>query len=115
MRRGSPLPVAAGLFIALSIGFVAGSTEPLAAKAQDPVVVGDSAAATPKQKCRLFQLQDLEHDRDLLTSDRTSEIGQWVGTQEDAGWLLYSIDFEVGQKATGYPLGLLYVCMSPRG
>lgn len=60
--------------------------------------------------CRIFLL-DLDSPPLLETTDRTTEVGQWVGEQQDAGWQLSGIDFEVGQKATGYPQGYAQVCM----
>jgi len=48
----------------------------------------------------------------LDTSDRLTEVGQWVGQLEDQGMALHSVDFEVGQKTTNYPQPWVYVCMS---
>jgi hypothetical protein len=45
------------------------------------------------------------------TSDRLTEVGQWVGKYEDLGMSLHSVDFEVGQKTTNYPEAWVYVCM----
>jgi len=71
-----------------------------------------AAAAKPRLKCHVF-LVDVADPTTTETEDRTTEIGQWVGEQEDAGWLLYGVDFEVGQKSTGYPQGYEQVCMYP--
>ena len=51
------------------------------------------------------------HDETL---DRTTEVGQWIGKQTDEGWALTLMDFEVGQKPTGYPQGYLYLCVGPK-
>lgn len=86
------------------------------ARAQDPESTEAATATTtasPRLACRVF-LVDVSLGYDLETSDRTTEIGQWVGEQEDAGWLLYGVDFEVGQKATGYPQGYVQVCTYPK-
>lgn len=46
------------------------------------------------------------------TSDRTTEIGQWVAEQAGRGWRVASVDFEVGTKPTGYPQPWSEVCLS---
>lgn len=69
-------------------------------------------AASPRLHCRLF-VTEVTHGADIDTGDRTTEIGQWVGDQEDDGWLLYGVDFEVGQKSTGYPNAFVHVCVYP--
>jgi hypothetical protein len=79
------------------------------ADAQEPPA---PIAAAPVQRCHLFTIADLDKDREFITSDRTSEVGQWIGAREAEGWLLSDIDFEVGQKPTGYPQGYLHVCMA---
>jgi hypothetical protein len=64
--------------------------------------------------CRVFRT-NLEKDAAAIdTSDRLSEIGQWVGQLEDQSMQLHSVDFEIGQKATNFPQGWIYVCMSPK-
>jgi hypothetical protein len=62
--------------------------------------------------CRLF-LVDVGDGDVLDTSDRTTEVGQWVGQRLDQGMSLHGVDFEVGQKTTGYPQGYLHVCVYP--
>jgi hypothetical protein len=72
------------------------------ARAQEPTPVRHL-------KCRTFQgVTDREWTID--TSDRTTEIGQWVGQQ--AGWQVETVDFEVGTKPTGYPSTWAEVCVS---
>lgn len=61
--------------------------------------------------CRLFD-RDLDKDRQVDTSDRLSEIGRWVGTQEAEGFAVLAVDFATAQKPTGYPQGWLNVCVS---
>jgi hypothetical protein len=78
------------------------------ARAQEP---GAGQAAKPF-RCHVFKI-DTEAAVTWETTDRTTEIGQWVGEQEDAGWALHHVDFEVGQKATGYPQGYVQICMQP--
>jgi hypothetical protein len=63
--------------------------------------------------CKLFET-DVQQGMMVETSDRTTEVGQWVGEQEDAGWRLQSVDFEIGQKPTGYPQGYVQVCLGGR-
>lgn len=94
----SPFLVAAALVLAATIGTFAVAQEPAA------------ASPTP-QRCRVFQLADLDKDRDLVTTDRSTEVGQWVAAREAEGLRMIGIDFEVGQKSTGYPQGYLHVCM----
>lgn len=64
------------------------------------------------ERCHLFTIADLDKDRDLVTADRSSEVGQWVAAREGEGWALQGVDFEIGQKSTGYPQGFLHVCMA---
>lgn len=82
------------------------------ARAEAPTAAPSEIEA-PRARCRVFRI-DSENGATWDTSDRTIEIGQWVGEQEDQGWLLHDVDFEVGQKATGYPQGYVQVCMRPR-
>lgn len=96
---GLGLLVAAGL-----VGFRALAQEPT------PGVL----APRPVEKCRLFALDDVEKDRELSTDDRSTEVGQWVAAREGEGWTLVGIDFEIGQKATGYPQAWQQVCVGKR-
>jgi len=61
-------------------------------------------------RCRLFTSL-LSSESVLDTQDATTEIGQWIAEQD--GWRLHAIDFEVGQKSTGFPQGYRHVCLSP--
>jgi hypothetical protein len=80
------------------------------AVAQEPA----PTAVHPVQRCRLFPLADVEKDRELNTEDRSSEVGQWVTAREAEGWTVAGVDFEIGQKSTGYPQGWQQVCMARR-
>ncbi len=61
-------------------------------------------------RCKVFTLL-LEGDVTLETTDATTEIGQWIAAQD--GWELHGIDFEVGQKPTGFPQGYSQICLHP--
>lgn len=61
----------------------------------------------PNIECRTFQ-RDLG-DSVLQTRDQTTPVGQWIG--EHPGWSVQSIDFEIGQKPTGYQQGWVHVCI----
>lgn len=64
-------------------------------------------------RCKIFVVP-LDQEFSLETLDRTTEVGQWIGKQTDEGWELTLMDFEVGQKPTGYPQGYLYLCVGPK-
>lgn len=86
-----------------------GDTDVLAVEEPAPIVV---SAEGGRLVCRLF-LVDVGDSDVLDTSDRTTEVGQWVGDQVDQGMSLHGVDFEVGQKTTGYPQGYVHVCVYP--
>lgn len=65
----------------------------------------------PNIQCKVFPLA-LDREVTVSLKDATTEPGQWLKGQVDAGWLLHSMDFEVGQKPTGYPQGWLYLCVT---
>lgn len=67
----------------------------------------------PRLYCRPFEVP-LDGARAAMeTNDRTTPMGRWIA-DEEASYLLHTIDFEVGQKPTGYPVGIAYVCLRPR-
>ncbi|MBW1880724.1 MAG: hypothetical protein JRI25_23455 [Deltaproteobacteria bacterium] len=66
-----------------------------------------------RRLCKLFET-DVGQGAMVETSDRTTEVGQWVAEQEEAGWRLHDLDFEVAQKSTGYPQGFIQVCLAAR-
>ena len=82
---------------------------PASAWAQEAV---PEVAQVVAVKCKVFAIELNQADV-LDTEDRTSVVGQWVGKQADASLKLHSMDFEVGQKLTGYQQGWVQVCMSP--
>lgn len=67
----------------------------------------------PRLYCRPFRVPLEGAPAAIETNDATTEIGQWL-QKEEASYELFSVDFEIGQKATGYPEGWAYVCLSPR-
>lgn len=95
-----------GLGMLVAVGLIG-----VRAIAQEPP---PAAPAHPIQKCRLFALADVDKDRELATDDRSTEIGQWVTAREAEGWSLVGVDFEMGQKATGYPQAWQQVCLEKR-
>ena len=70
--------------------------------------------ALPKVRCGQFETSSQSRPT-LDTSDRTTEIGQWMQVQEQEGWQLYTVDFEIAQKPTGYAQTWVQVCVLPRG
>ena len=80
------------------------------ARAQEPTAPVETGVTS--LRCRVFHV-DSESGATWETTDRTVEVGQWVGEQEDGGWRLHDVDFEMGQKATGYPQGYVQVCVRP--
>jgi hypothetical protein len=77
--------------------------------------VEDAWAAPPTHDllCRTFK-HTLENPVLIETSDRTSEVGQWVAEQRGNGWELSGTDFEVTQKPNGFPMGFVQVCLKRR-
>ena len=65
----------------------------------------------PNIQCKVFPLE-LDREMTVALNDATTEPGQWLKAQVDTGWVLHSMDFEVGQKPTGYPQGWLYLCVT---
>ena len=90
----------AGLLMA-GVGLAWADTTP------DP---GQTIAAT-RLKCRTFPT---EAGAEIDTRDSASELGRWVIDLEDRGWSVHEIDWEVGQKPTGFPQGYTHVCMTPQ-
>ena len=71
----------------------------------------DHVGVMPAHRCAVFAV-DVSRRSVVETSDPTTEVGQWIEDQE--GWVLASMDFEVGQKPTGYPAGWVQVCLEPQ-
>lgn len=100
-----------GFLCAVQLGWLWGVFSTTDALAEELV------ASSPKPgfslKCKGFNSDLGKSEQPTIdTSDRLTEVGQWVGEQEDTGMSLHSVDFEVGQKASNYPQAWLYVCMS---
>lgn len=68
----------------------------------DPVATGLRCATFPAP---------LDPGVEINTDDKTTEVGQWVAARAAEGRALASIDFEVGTKPTGYPVGFALVCV----
>ena len=105
MTTAQKLSISAALVGALMAGWL-GAHLGQTAQAQE------AEPANPQLMCRYFAV-DLASPPVLETADRTSEVGQWIGSREDEGWKLYTVDFETSQKPTGYPQGWLQVCLYP--
>lgn len=75
-----------------------------------PVLGADPAAPVPRMKCRAFPT---DAGAEIDTRDAATELGRWVMKLEDQGWVVQGIDWEIGQKATGYPQGYTHVCLTP--
>ena len=84
------------------------------AAAQDdvePIVAAESEARPPTVlKCRVFETA-VNSGQAFETADGTTEVGQWINAEE--GWVLHSVDFEVTQKHTGFPIGFNQICLRP--
>jgi hypothetical protein len=119
MNRWKIAAITLAALCAFQAAWIAGPALFEEAQAQDPTEDSERAPTAPNPEqdhgllCKLFET-DVQQGSLLETSDRTTEVGQWVGEQEDAGWRFHSVDFEVGQKPTGYPQGYLQVCLVGR-
>lgn len=102
--------VLAAIFL-LQTGWWLGQFLPSNAWAQETPRDVSPATVVSSVKCRVFAV-DINNGDPLETNDRTSVVGQWVGEQLDASFKFHSIDFEVGQKSTGYQQGWAQICMS---
>jgi hypothetical protein len=76
-------------------------------------VTGDLLYDPPRLYCKPFTVPLEGAASAIETNDRTTAIGRWVAAEEDL-YELFSIDYEVAQKPTGYPTGIAWVCLSPR-
>jgi hypothetical protein len=75
-----------------------------------PVRGADPTAPVPRLKCRAFPT---DAGAEVDTRDAASDLGKWVMQHEDQGWVVDAVDWEIGQKATGYPQGYTHVCLTP--
>jgi hypothetical protein len=79
------------------------------ARAQEPSGPTAVVDRAPLQlKCRIFPVL-LDSDVTFESANGTTDAGQWIAAQD--GWALHSVDFEVGQKSTGFPRGFRQVCL----
>lgn len=78
--------------------------------ADPPAPAPSAAVAETRLKCRTFPT-DLGAEVD--TRDTGTDLGRWVLDLEDRGWIVHTIDWEVGQKPTGFPQGYTHVCLTP--
>lgn len=101
--------------ICLQTGILLGrSILTASARAEEPAPAMDAPFYDPPRLyCRPFQVPLEGAPSAIETNDTTTEIGQWV-QKEEASYEVASIDFEIGQKSTGYPQGWAYVCLTPR-
>jgi hypothetical protein len=71
---------------------------------------GSPEPVVPRLKCRSFPT---DPGAEIDTRDPATEIGRWVISLEDRGWEVADVDWEIGQKPTGFPQGYTHVCMEP--
>lgn len=98
--------IALGAIATFQAGLLAGGLAPDARAEPGP-------EEAPRLRCRVFPAAVEGAGSTVSTSDRTTEIGRWLES-EAPDHELFSIDFEVAQKPTGYPAGLAWVCVAPR-
>lgn len=68
-------------------------------------------AISPRRfHCRVFTTS---LDEPVDTRDRSMPVGRWVIDMEARGWQVHDVDFEVGQKPTGFSEGYIQVCLTP--
>jgi hypothetical protein len=86
---------------------------PTMAFAQDsPAPTLEAASVFPgRLLCRTFPA-DPTGPAVLMPGDK-SDVGGWVAEQDDT-WQIYTVDFEMGTKSTGFPQGWVQVCLAPR-
>lgn len=61
-------------------------------------------------KCRAFPI---DTGQEIDTRDPGSDLGKWVLDLEDRGWQVHDVEWEIGQKQTGYPQAWAHVCLVP--
>jgi hypothetical protein len=69
-----------------------------------------SQPVIPRLKCRSFPT---DPGAEIDTRDPATDLGRWVLELEDRGWKVHEVDWEVGQKPTGFSQGYTHVCMIP--
>jgi hypothetical protein len=99
--RGVSLTTIGAALGALGIGLASGAW----------ANAGDGAAiAQVRLKCRTFPT---EIGAEIDTRDPASDVGDWVLGLEDRGWEVATVQWDVGQKVTGFPQGYTQVCVAP--
>lgn len=62
--------------------------------------------------CRTFPL-DASPEATLETADSSVPLGAWIA-EKSRDWTLYTLDYEIGQKSTGFPQHWVQACLMPR-
>lgn len=102
---GTAALVGLGLVLALGAGVLGSATGQELKIQSEPSPRRDYA-------CRVFPWNTADGQGGYFeSSDRTGPIGAWLGPLTDSGWVLDHFDYEVGQKATGFPEPTLMVCV----
>ncbi|MBN1335681.1 MAG: hypothetical protein JXB39_06945 [Deltaproteobacteria bacterium] len=92
--------------VALGVGWAAGLSGTLYAEDAPPPDSGIRA-------CRTFAITVEDGQGGyFVTSDRTGPVGEWVGARVDEGWRVDAVDYEVGQRVTGYAEHRVMVCVA---
>ncbi|MEZ4319465.1 MAG: hypothetical protein R3F61_18260 [Myxococcota bacterium] len=104
-----------GVLVAFQAGLLIGQLSPVAHAQETPE---DAAPIEPfydppRLFCRTFTMPLEGAGSTFETNDRTTEIGKWLEAEQES-YELFTIDFEIAQKPTGYPQGYAHVCLSPR-
>jgi hypothetical protein len=81
------------------------------AAADDVVAPADAALFPGRLLCKTFAA-DPAGPALIMPGDK-SEAGNWVQEQSNE-WQIYTVDFEMATKSTGFPQGWLQVCLAPR-
>ncbi len=93
-------------------GWIAGQLIGNDAHAEEPDAIIEAPIITPGSPpmlCKAFEVDAAAPEVD--TSNVKSPLGDWVSDREGEGWVMYGVDLELGQKATGYPQAWVQVCL----
>lgn len=107
-----PGGIAAGIGLGIAIGVCIASVGLAWADPGGDVDAGevDGSIARARLKCRTFPT-DIGAEVD--TRDAGTPLGVWVLGLEDRGWQVATVQWEVGQKPTGFAQGYTHVCLAP--
>jgi len=108
-----PLSLILAILVAFQAGLLVAQTLPTASAQEAPAPEAVPFYDPPRLYCRTFRVPIDGAGSTFETNDRTTEIGKWI-EKEEQSYELFTVDFEVGQKATGYAQGFVQVCLSPR-